>query len=359
MRLRVVVEHCGFGLKILNLSKCFTPCGAQTSRSESESADFHDFASAPARHNNPEPNMQRDLRVDPPGSGLLPSSAARSDDADAELQKELEAGQLEAEAIVQQRFLPVGGPKPSPPTLPKPSTAHVDAKKQLFGRGSSSKVIQPGSSRGRLPVGMPPGSCAPPSANEAKASSSPAVMVPDPPAPPVPPPPSPAVASGNAAAAAAPLKRSGTMPPAKPARSNSLRTLKRAMTNITAASRFARAVHNPQQEAFLRAKDLTRMLGAKGQEHSGLGTKTELDGSEFGYVRELFRLSRLGKADELRPLLAQLGAAHPALQARDYSGRSLLLTAAREGHIDVVEALIASGLDPNTPVRRMLWSSIP
>ena len=57
-------------------------------------------------------------------------------------------------------------------------------------------------------------------------------------------------------------------------------------------------------------------------------------------MRELFRLARLGKAAELRAILEKLGRGNPLLQTRDYSGRSLVLTAAREGSVAVVLALL-------------------
>ena len=66
-------------------------------------------------------------------------------------------------------------------------------------------------------------------------------------------------------------------------------------------------------------------------------------------MRELFRLARLGKAVELRAILDQLGSGHDALLTRDYSGRSLVLTAAREGNVASVLALLEYGCDPNTP----------
>ena len=50
-------------------------------------------------------------------------------------------------------------------------------------------------------------------------------------------------------------------------------------------------------------------------------------------MRELFRLARLGKAVELRAILGELGHGHAVLQTRDYSGRSLVLTATREGNV--------------------------
>ena len=65
------------------------------------------------------------------------------------------------------------------------------------------------------------------------------------------------------------------------------------------------------------------------------------------YVRELFRLARLGKAAELRAILEKLGRGNPLLQTRDYSGRSLVLTAAREGSVAVVRALLEANPNPN------------
>ena len=59
-------------------------------------------------------------------------------------------------------------------------------------------------------------------------------------------------------------------------------------------------------------------------------------------------MARLGWRP-VRALLSQLGPDHPALQVRDYSGRSLVLTAAREGATESVQALLAMQLDPNTP----------
>ena len=64
------------------------------------------------------------------------------------------------------------------------------------------------------------------------------------------------------------------------------------------------------------------------------------------YVRELFRLARLGKAAELRAILEKLGRGNPLLQTRDYSGRSLVLTAAREGSVAVVRALLEANPNP-------------
>ena len=66
-------------------------------------------------------------------------------------------------------------------------------------------------------------------------------------------------------------------------------------------------------------------------------------------MRELFRLARLGKAVELRAILGELGHGHAVLQTRDYSGRSLVLTAAREGNVASVLVLLEFGCDPSTP----------
>ena len=66
-------------------------------------------------------------------------------------------------------------------------------------------------------------------------------------------------------------------------------------------------------------------------------------------MRELFRLARLGKAVELRAILGELGRGNKVLQTRDYSGRSLVLTAAREGNVASVLALLEFGCDPSTP----------
>lgn len=127
-------------------------------------------------------------------------------------------------------------------------------------------------------------------------------------------------------------------------------------------------------EAFVPQRALARAIGTKGTDHQGLETAGEMDGSEFScephasdirasspspltppcplrprYVRELFRLARLGKAVELRAILEKLGRGNPLLQTRDYSGRSLVLTAAREGSVAVVLALLEFGCDPCTP----------
>ena len=66
-------------------------------------------------------------------------------------------------------------------------------------------------------------------------------------------------------------------------------------------------------------------------------------------MRELFRLARLGKAVELRAILGELGRGNKVLQTRDYSGRSLVLTAAREGNVASVLVLLEFGCDPSTP----------
>ena len=78
------------------------------------------------------------------------------------------------------------------------------------------------------------------------------------------------------------------------------------------------------------------------------------------YVRELFRLARLGKAAELRAILEKLGRGNPLLQTRDYSGRSLVLTAAREGSVAVVRALLTLTLTLTpTPILTPTLSPTP
>ena len=65
--------------------------------------------------------------------------------------------------------------------------------------------------------------------------------------------------------------------------------------------------------------------------------------------RNLFRLSRMGAADELRPHLEQLGKDHLAVRERDYNGRTMLLTACREGHLATAALLLEFGCIANTP----------
>lgn len=57
----------------------------------------------------------------------------------------------------------------------------------------------------------------------------------------------------------------------------------------------------------------------------------------------------MGAADELRPHLEQLGKDHPAMRERDYNGRTLLLTACREGHVATAALLLEYGCVANTP----------
>ena len=51
----------------------------------------------------------------------------------------------------------------------------------------------------------------------------------------------------------------------------------------------------------------------------------------------------------LPQVLAKVEKGSSALELRDYNGRSLVLTATREGHADVVELLLAHGADCATP----------
>jgi len=62
--------------------------------------------------------------------------------------------------------------------------------------------------------------------------------------------------------------------------------------------------------------------------------------------RNLFRLSRMGAADELRPHLEQLGKDHLAVRERDYNGRTMLLTACREGHLATGPCFLSLAASP-------------
>ena len=150
--------------------------------------------------------------------------------------------------------------------------------------------------------------------------------------------------------------------------------LSQAVTTVKLMNKAQHGTLNPAEEAFLNSRALSRMIGVKGTDHQGLQNAGEMDGSKFScephasntrasspsplsliltlatrYVRELFRLARLGKAVELRAILGELGHGHAVLQTRDYSGRSLVLTAAREGNVASVLVLLEFGCDPSTP----------
>ena len=57
----------------------------------------------------------------------------------------------------------------------------------------------------------------------------------------------------------------------------------------------------------------------------------------------------MGLVGELQPLLRQLGHNHQMFADRDYNGRTVTLTAAREGHVEVTRLLIEYGCSANTP----------
>ena len=110
---------------------------------------------------------------------------------------------------------------------------------------------------------------------------------------------------------------------------------RRGLTRLSAAVNTVKLMNKAKTgqlsmaEAFAHTRALTRMIGVKGTEHQGLSTSTELDGSEFSFVRELFRLARLGKAAELRALLNELGSGHDALRGVLTGGTTLRLAEPR------------------------------
>ena len=110
---------------------------------------------------------------------------------------------------------------------------------------------------------------------------------------------------------------------------------RRGLTRLSAAVNTVKLMNRAKTgqlsmaEAFAHTRALTRMIGVKGTEHQGLSTSTELDGSEFSFVRELFRLARLGKAAELRALLNELGSGHDALRGVPTGGTPLGLAEPR------------------------------
>ena len=66
-------------------------------------------------------------------------------------------------------------------------------------------------------------------------------------------------------------------------------------------------------------------------------------------AHQLFRVARLGDIDELKRLLESAECEPGDLRERDYNGRSLLLTCAREGHVDAARLLLRHGADANVP----------
>ena len=112
-----------------------------------------------------------------------------------------------------------------------------------------------------------------------------------------------------------------------------------------------------QRDAYLRAKELTRglerTLQSPGQRRVS-GAKAEWKAEPVAtagwpMAHQLFRVARLGDIDELKRLLESAECEPGDLRERDYNGRSLLLTCAREGHVEAAKLLLHHGADVNVP----------
>ena len=106
-----------------------------------------------------------------------------------------------------------------------------------------------------------------------------------------------------------------------------------------------------QRDAYLRAKELTRglerTLQSPGQRRVS-GAKAEWKAEPVAtagwpMAHQLFRVARLGDIDELKRLLESAECEPGDLRERDYNGRSLLLTCAREGHVEAAKLLLHHG----------------
>lgn len=97
------------------------------------------------------------------------------------------------------------------------------------------------------------------------------------------------------------------------------------------------------QEVFAAGRELTRTYGRKGLEHVGL--KHEAANISL----ELFRLARIGDAEALRSVIELLPPGDAVLATRDYNGRSLVLTATREGHDEASLRKLPRGLHVTPP----------
>ncbi|KAL1510667.1 hypothetical protein AB1Y20_006964 [Prymnesium parvum] len=90
---------------------------------------------------------------------------------------------------------------------------------------------------------------------------------------------------------------------------------------------------------------LSRVSMRSNRGSSGVLLRKGASTPDFDSTQTLFRLCRLGNAEELCALLEsdQVGQEH--LSSRDYNGRSLTLIATREGHVDCVKVLLECGAD--------------
>jgi len=109
-----------------------------------------------------------------------------------------------------------------------------------------------------------------------------------------------------------------------------------------------------QRRVSHESRLITRNLGDKGMDYRRLCGKVTIQSPhiqdrEFEIKQSLFKLCRLGRLDELRELLSSGDVLEEHMAARDYNGRSLTLTAAREGHVESVQALLEHRADPNVP----------